>query len=147
MDPMVQAQLKDWVLLLVMLMLTIWGLYLATIAIRRRQQNTMQKALLDKFSSAHDFAEFMQSPAGQKYVMSFSEAVTNPRNAILNSFRTGLVLMFLGVGLASSSLSGDQANLWLHTAGNVFLCLGFGFLLSAAVSYFLAKKIGAREKE
>lgn len=143
MDPMFQSQIKDWVILLAMLSFVVWGFYLVTMAIRRKQQNAMQKALLDKFSSAHDFAEFMQSPAGQKYVMSFVDSVTSPRNSILKSVQLGIVLVFLGAGFQNGS-HGNQAS---QLVGNIFVCVGIGFLISAVVSHFLAKKIDSRVKE
>ena len=82
MDPMTQGQLKEWFVMLVAWGLLGWVAYLVASMVRRKQKNDMQKALLEKFSSAHDFAEFMQSPAGQKYVLNFAEAVTSPRNSI-----------------------------------------------------------------
>src|SRR5882672_5569325 len=103
MDPITQSQLKEWFLMLAAWGVFGWAVYLATVIVRRKQKSDMQKALLEKFSSAHDFAEFMQSPAGQKYVMGFADAVTNPRNSILNSSRTGFVLMFLGMGCLASA--------------------------------------------
>jgi hypothetical protein len=146
MDPMTQAQVKEW-----FLMLVAWGflgscIYVVAAAIRRRQQNEMQKHMLEKFSSAQDFAAFVQSPAGQKYVMSFTDAVTSPRNSILNTIRTGIVLIALGAGAATGSL-GPQANYFLHTAANILIFVGLGFLVSALISYFLAKKIRNGEKE
>jgi hypothetical protein len=48
-------------------------LYTIAAALRRKQQNEMQRHMLDKFATAKDFAEFVQSPTGQKYLMSFSE--------------------------------------------------------------------------
>src|SRR6478672_12761648 len=98
MDPMTQGHLKEWFVLVGFFSLLGWVSYLGASIVRRKQKNDMQRALLEKFSSAHDFAEFMQSPAGQKYVMSFTDAVTSPRNSILNSIKTGFVLMFLGMG-------------------------------------------------
>ena len=62
MDPMMQSQFKEWFLMLVAWGMVAWVAYLAASMIRRKQKNDMQKALLEKFSSAHDFAEFMQSP-------------------------------------------------------------------------------------
>jgi hypothetical protein len=136
MDSMVQGQLKEW-----FLMLAAWGffgacVYLVAATLRRMQQNSMQKHMLEKFSFAQDFAAFVQSPAGQKYVMSFSEAVTSPRNTILNSVRTGFVLMFMGVGF----LAGERG--WLaNRIGFVSFMAGIGFLCAALASYFLARKI------
>jgi hypothetical protein len=147
MDPMFQSQLKDWVLMLAMLLMTVWGLYIVTIAVRRKHQSTMQKALLEKFSSAHDFAEFMQSPAGQKYVMSFADAVTSPRNAILKSVQIGIVLVFMGGGFMSANRPGAPYNLLTEGLGDILFSLGFGFLISALVSYFISKKLDSKIKE
>jgi ABC-type maltose transport system permease subunit len=144
---MLQSQLKEWVLMAAMLIMTIWGLYIVTIAVRRKHQTTMQKALLDKFSSAHDFAEFMQSPAGQKYVVSFTDTVVSPRIAILNSVRAGIVLIFLGAGFYSITRANGAAHMFGDSIGALMTCLGFGFLISAAVSHWLAKKIPADTKE
>ena len=122
-----------------------WGLYLIASFLRRRQQDTMQKHLLEKFSSAQDFAAFVQSPAGQKYVMNLSSAITSPRNSILSSVQIGIVTLFLGPGLA---IAGHRFHFWmLETLGTVSLFLGLGFLVSAAASYFLVKKIRLGEKE
>ena|SRR5215472_15657732 len=126
----------------------VFVIYLLASALRRRQQNAMQRHLLEKFSSAKDFADFMQSPAGQKYVMGFTDAVTSPRNSILSSMRTGIVLIGLGAGMATGSFSGNiVANDLLHTGANVSVCVGLAFVASAALSYFLARKVGSEEKE
>src|SRR5262249_40583953 len=116
--------------------------YLMTGLLRRRQQSIMQKQLLDKFSSAQDFAEFVQSPAGQKYVMGFTDTLTTPRNSVFSSMRTGIVLMFLGVGFLFASDGYGP----LFAFGWISLLLGAGFLVSAIVAYFLMKKAGWKEQ-
>jgi hypothetical protein len=142
MDPMTQGQLKEWFVMVAMYGLFGWVAYLGASAVRRKQKTDMQKALLEKFSSAHDFAEFMQSPAGQKYVLSFADAVTSPRDTILNSIRIGFVLMFGGVGCLSG-ISG-----WLAwRVGFVTFLSGVGFLCSAGVAYFLTKKTDWKNQE
>ncbi len=142
MDPMTQSQLKEWFLMLAAWGLLGWVAYLVASMVRRKQKNDMQKALLEKFSSAHDFAEFMQSPAGQKYVMGFAEAVTSPRNSILNSIRTGFVLMFAGVGC----LAGVGG--WIAwRIGWISFLGGIGFLCSAGVAYFLTRKTDGTNQE
>ena len=122
-----------------------WGIYLVASFLRRKQQDAMQKHLLEKFASAQDFAAFVQSPAGQKYVTSLSNAVTNPRNSILSSVQIGIVLLSLGPALITVSM---RHNLWvLDMLGMSSTCLGIGFLVSAAASYLLVKKVGLGEKE
>jgi len=78
MDSMMQGQLKEWFVLLAFWGLLGWAGYLGASIIRRKQKSDMQKALLEKFSSAHGFAEFMQSPAGQKYLLSFADCSDQP---------------------------------------------------------------------
>ena len=142
MDPMTQSQLKEWFLMFVTFGLMGWVAYMAASMVRRKQKNDMQKALLEKFSSAHDFAEFMQSPAGQKYVMGFADAVTSPRESILNSIRIGFVLMFAGVGCLAGMAG------WIAwRIGWVSFLGGIGFLVSAGVAYFLTRKTDWKNPE
>ncbi len=140
-----QALLENMVLGAIWIGLLIWGIYLFNAALKRRQQMQMQKHLLDKFSSAHDFAEFMQSPAGQKYVMSFSDTVSsNPRASILNSVRLGIVLLFVGPAFCANPLP-SIARHAIWTIGVVITMLGVGFLVSAVVSYLIAKRIKSEQ--
>ena len=143
MDPMMQGQIKEWFVMLVAWGLMGWVAYLVASMVRRKQKNDMQKALLEKFSSAHDFAEFMQSPAGQKYVMGFADAVTNPRDTILNSIRIGFVLMFAGIGF----LAGANGGWVTFRIGWVSFLGGIGFLVSAGVAYFLTRKTDWKNQE
>jgi hypothetical protein len=106
----------------------------------------MQRHMLEKFASTKEFAEFVQSPAGQNYVMNLSELATNPDGAILGSVRMGVVLVFAGGGLAVT-ISAIPHNPYFWVLGLVIACVGFGFLVSAAISYWLAKKIAREAKE
>jgi hypothetical protein len=143
MDPMTQSQFKEWFLMLVGWGLVGWVAYLVASMIRRKQKNDMQKALLEKFSSAHDFAEFMQSPAGQKYVLNFTDAVTGPFNSIMNAVKAGIVLLFAGAALV---VSGQRHSIWLlDTMGMFSTCVGAGFLISAAISYLLYRRMKSAE--
>jgi hypothetical protein len=143
MDPMTQGQLKEWFVMVAMYGLFGWVAYLGASAVRRKQKADMQKALLEKFSSAHDFAEFMQSPAGQKYVLTFTDAVTSPLSSIVNAVKIGVVMFFSGPALVASA---QRYDLWFLYAMGLFLTLaGVGFLVSAIISYFLLKKIKSAE--
>jgi fucose permease len=140
-----QGFLKDMLAFFATIAFLGWGTYLLAGFLRRKQQDAMQRHLLEKFSSAQDFAAFVQSPAGQKYVMSLSNAVTNPRNSILSSVQIGIVALFLGPALITA---GGRYHFWvISTLGLISVCLGTGFLVSAVASYFLVKKIGLGEKE
>lgn len=134
MDPMYQGYLKDW-----FLMITAWTfagalVYIVATALRRRQRHQMQQHVLDKFSSAKDFADFLQTPAGQKYVMSFADTATSAHSSILNSVRIGIVLVFAGVGVMFLNAAGWRI-------GFVICGVGAGFLVSAGIAYQLSKKL------
>jgi len=140
MDPMVQGHLKDW-----FMMLTMWAffgttLYIIATTLRRRQQHQMQQHVLDKFASAKDFAEFVQSDAGQKYVMSFADTTNSANSSILNSIRVGVVLVFTGVGLQTTSFAAMRVGIVLAT-------IGAGFLVSAGISFLLARKFQETGRE
>ena len=140
MDPMVQGHLKDW-----FMMLTMWAffgttLYIIATTLRRRQQHQMQQHALDKFASAKDFAEFVQSDAGQKYVMSFADTTNSANSSILNSIRVGVVLVFTGVGLQTTSFAAMRVGIVLAT-------IGAGFLVSAGISFLLARKFQETGRE
>jgi len=72
--------------------------------------------------------------------------VTSPRNSILSSVRTGCVLAFGGMGCiaGSNSLAPYFHIGWI--AGWIAFLSGIGFLVSAVISYFLAKKLGLKEE-
>lgn len=143
MDPMMQGQIKEWFVLLAFFGLLGWLVYLVASMVRRKQKSDMQKALLEKFSSAHDFAEFMQSPAGQKYVLNFTDEVTSPFSAIINAVKIGIVMLFSGPGLVAAA---QRYDLWfLYAMGMLLTLAGVGFLISAVISYFLLKKIRSAE--
>src|SRR5215472_3657181 len=118
MDPMMQSQLKEWFVMFVAWGLVGWVAYLVASMVRRKQKNDMQKALLEKFSSAHDFAEFMQSPAGQKYVMNFTDTVTSPLSSVLNAVKIGIVMLFSGPALVAAS---QRHDLWFLFAMGMLL--------------------------
>lgn len=120
-------------------------IYLTATLIRRRQQHAMQRHMLDKFSNTQDFASFVQSEAGQRYIMGFTDQLTSPQNPILSSVRIGCVCLFSGVAL---TISGQRFNVWvLDTVGLLILMGGAGFLVSAVASYFVARKLNAGLKE
>lgn len=144
MDPMLQGQVKEWFVILCTFGLFGFAAYASAAALRRGMKNDMQKRMLEKFSSAQDFAAFMQSPAGQKYMENFTDAVTTPMTSIFNSVKVGFVLMFAGVGFLVGS---NGMNSITFRVGWVSFLSGIGFLCAAAVSYFLARKIGWRERE
>jgi hypothetical protein len=124
-------------------------IYLIFSVVRRKQQNAMQKHLLDKFSSTRDFTEFVQSPAGQKYVAGFSDAVTKPGASILTSVRIGIILIFGGLAffLIRATPDAREGPYVLHGLGTLVSMLGLGFLVSGIASFVIAKRIKSEQAD
>lgn len=122
-----------------------WCLYCVFAAVKRKQQNAIQKHLLDKFSSASDLSQFLQSPAGQKYAAGLSDAATSTRSSVLNSVRLGIILIFGGFAFRVIRPTWPEQLNALRATGTIGIMLGIGFLVSAAVSWFIAKKLKSEQ--
>ena len=145
MDPMVQDQARQWLAMFAAVAFFGYVLYLITVAIHRKQQNAMQQSVLEKFASAKDLADFLQSPAGQKYITSLADAASSSQSAIRNSMRFGVVLIFTGLGFAVANF-GNASFIPLRI-GIVLASMGIGFLISAATSFWLARKFQKEAKQ
>lgn len=93
-----------------------------------------QKQVLDKFASGREFAEFLESPASKRFLDELGSR--GPKEQILSSMRTGIVLAVLGLGLLALSF----ARRGFLIPGVLALALGAGFLIATAVSYRLSKQ-------
>lgn len=93
-----------------------------------------QKQVLDKFASGREFAEFLESPASKRFLDELGSR--GPKEQILSSMRTGVVLAVLGLGLLVLSF----ARRGFVIPGVLALALGAGFLIATAVSYRLSKQ-------
>jgi hypothetical protein len=93
-----------------------------------------QKQVLNKFASGREFAEFLESPASKRFLDELGSR--GPKEQILSSMRTGMVLAVLGLGLLALAL----ARRGFLIPGVLALALGAGFLIATAVSYRLSKQ-------
>ena len=103
--------------------------------------------LLDKFGSANEFAEYLESDTGRQFVEEITVRSAPPTNKILNSIQRGVILVLAGLGLLvlgnlfDNSLGGDLY-IVLVVGGTTGLMLGIGFLISTAITYYLSKSWG-----
>lgn len=107
-------------------------------------QTEMQTKLLDKFGSAQELANYLNSEAGQKFVTSATIEQTKPYGRILGGLTAGIVILLFG--LASLSLRPAMPNpdgvLVVTVTGTVSAALGLGFLLASDAAYVLSKNWG-----
>jgi len=128
-----------------------WMFYLAADTNKRQRrlkaQTEMHGRLLDKFSSAREVVDFLQTPGGAQFVDSFSGDREEPVSGILRSTHRGIVLIIVAAGCLFLNWyyrnSGDNP---LLVIGVILLCLGVGFLLSAAASHRLSRALGLAQR-
>jgi hypothetical protein len=115
-------------------------LYLLLSGYQARQRMFVHKAVIDKFSSAEDFAVFLQSPAGQKFITDLSGS-ESPARAVIGAIQKGIILVLLGVGVWWVGMT-LESKVEVASIGVLLLCAGAGILISAGISFRLSKSWG-----
>jgi hypothetical protein len=113
-----------------------------------KMQTDMQGRLIDKFSSSQDLAAYMQSEGGKNFLLALpagadpAQRMPNAVARVLTPLQAGIVLTLLGVGLLLLRHAGTDMETPMAVLGTLVLTPGLGFILSAAVTWFLAKRLG-----
>ncbi len=128
-----------------------WVIHLANETAKRRRklnaQTDLNNRLLDKFSSAHEVVEFLQTPGGAHFVDSLSGEREDPATAILRSTHRGIILVVVATGcLFLSWYYRNAGENPLFAIGVIMFCLGAGFLISAGVSHRLSRALSSGQK-
>lgn len=121
--------------------------------LRLRAQTNFHNKMMEKFSSAEEFTAYLQSDAGRSFFDNFTSEPATPVVKILGAIQKGAILTLLGVGLfilgkmfAEPQLDKffvqPQGGNVMIIGGVVSFMIGAGFLISAAISYRLAKSWG-----
>jgi hypothetical protein len=114
-------------------------------------QAEIHTKLLDRFGSSQEMLAYMQTDAGRRFLeagtITLEDDTTRQRmpsliGRILWSLQSGLILLLVGVGLIGLRLGVPEGDKPLLILGTLALTLGAGFLLSAAVSYVMSKRLG-----
>ena len=120
------------------------------VAATKIQTETHNK-LFDRLTSNEDLMQYLQSPAGQRYLQfapAFPDvvsprAVGAPVNRILWSAQTGIVVALAGGGLAGSrSFVMEELSQPLMVIALFAMSVGAGFIISAMASYGLSRHLG-----
>jgi hypothetical protein len=107
---------------------------------RARQRTAQYRAevqmkMIERFGSASEFTQFLDSPAGKQFL---NEPRKTARDRALGGIRTGIILLFIGIGFAFAYFSERDPG-WFIPAF-IMIGLGVGFLISSAVSWKMAKE-------
>lgn len=116
-------------------------------------QTEVHTKLMDRFTSNDDLLAYIQSPTGRKFLESAPislDADATPRNIgapfgrIFWSVQAGAVLLLTGFGLqfVGQRQQWEEIGQPLSSMGILVVAIGLGFLISAAASYFLSRRLG-----
>ena len=109
--------------------------------------------LLDRFTANEDLLAYMQTPAGKSFLESAPLSLDSPARPvgaplarILWSVQAGVVLAAAGFGLLFvSGRVVDEVSQPLFAIGVLALAIGAGFVVSAAASFLLSRRLGLFE--
>jgi hypothetical protein len=115
-----------------------------------RTQSEVHNKILDRIGSGPEFVEYLKSPPGSKFLESApipihaEKPVANgPVSRIMWSIQLGIVIAAGGLGMLLVSWRLDpDAGRALFTLGAIALSVGLGFVISAAVSVAVSKRLG-----
>jgi hypothetical protein len=111
--------------------------------------------LLDRVGSIKDFNEFLHTDGGVNFMNSLTATATpphggSPSHRILLASQIGIIVTALGIGLLilQASLASDEPEaVGFIITGVISLSIGIGFLVSSAVSYWLARALGVLDRQ
>jgi hypothetical protein len=123
--------------------------------LRLKLTTEFNSKLLDRIGSVKDFNEFLQTEGGAKFMdgLTIERSSTRPQDSILRASQIGIVLITLGCGFlvldwyfsVRYASAGDTEV--LTVIGVIAASLGLGFLISAGVSYRLARMLGVLDRD
>lgn len=133
---------------------TMIGFIVKTVADGRRRREHLKTVtefhnrLLDKLGSVSDFAQFLQTDGGSRFLdtLSTERGSAGPRDRIMRNVSGGTILSALGAGLMLVGWAVPFDEGAFSVIGAIILSLGIGFLLSSAASYRLAKTLGVLDE-
>lgn len=112
-----------------------------------RHKSVLQSKIVDKFSTAQELNDFLQSQEGNKFLDFLKFNGFAPRDKILSSLTRGVILSFLGIALIIIGQIFPEEMRIISAFGIAVFALALGYLISTFISYKLIKKWGIIEKE
>lgn len=139
------------IVLIIILPITIafWGWVVWAILEWRkmRHKSMLQNKIVDKFSSAQELNDFLQSQEGNKFLNFIKFNCLAPREKILSSLSKGVIFSTLGIALVIIGQIFTEEMKYFNAFGIVIIALGVGFLISTFISYQLSKKWGIMDEK
>jgi hypothetical protein len=113
---------------------------------RAELQVEVQSKLIDRFGSAPELIDFLQSDAGRQFVEGFQNAPRyTAREKILSGVRRGIITTLVGIGFLIIFAADTHDNVDFLIPACVVVSLGLGFFLSTWASMKLSRSWGLIE--
>jgi hypothetical protein len=104
-------------------------------------QAEVQTRLIDKFSNAPEFVDFLNSDTGKQFLSGIDKMPKlMARDRIVGGVSRGLILSLLGLAFIGIWIA--DSNVGFMYPGFILLGLGIGFFISTLVSLKLSQKFG-----
>jgi hypothetical protein len=116
-----------------------------------RTQAEVHNKLLDRFASNEDMLKYVSTPAGQRFLESAPiqldagpRSISSPAGRVLWSVQVGIVLAAAGVGMKLVSWTATDQDVVqpLSAMGILGVAIGVGFIVAAAASFVLSRRLG-----
>jgi phosphate/sulfate permease len=101
---------------------------------RNRSRLELRKEVVAKFSSGQELSDFLASDAGKRLMRDATDSQWASMNRVLKLAVAGLIALGAGVGFYFGSNDTEAIGL--------FIGVGIALLVSSAVAFFLAKRLG-----
>jgi hypothetical protein len=106
---------------------------------RAEVQAEVQTRLIDRFGSAPELIEFLQSPSGRQFVHGVQSAPAMlTRERILSGFTRSIVLSMLGAAFLGLTFFYDND---FAVPASILFSLGIGYLIATFVSWRLSRNL------
>jgi hypothetical protein len=151
------ALVNDGIPFLVFLCMLGALLWLTHVLLENRRWNRIFKLqtdvhgrLIERFGTSQEVLTYMGTDAGKRFLEATpiavgferSQPVPSPVARVLTPLQIGVVMTLLGVGLLSLRHSVPDGSTALLVIGMVILMPGFGFIISAGITWGLARHLG-----
>lgn len=113
-------------------------------------QTDVHGKLLERFGTSQEVLTYMGTEAGKRFLEATpiavgfepQQPVPSPVARVLTPLQIGIVMTLLGLGLILVRRSVPDADAPLLVLGTIVLTPGLGFIISAAITWGLARRLG-----
>ena len=113
---------------------------------RYEVQAQVQTKLIERFGSAPELIEFLQSPSGREFISGVQSApALLTRERVITGVSRSIMMVFIGLTFVGMYLVSEDDVRVLLVPAAIFIFLGLGFLVASAVSYQLSRRFGLAE--